>query len=1267
MSSWTLILRSVRHYWRTNIALILGVVIGTAVIGGALIVGDSVRDSLATMTRKRLGKVEFALTSHRFFREQLVASLQQTSRKSPVHGWLKYAPAVWLNGSLNTSTGGQESRAIRFTSNVNVIGVDERLWSLLETGGVERPKPGEIVINSRIGSELAVEAGGEIELNVEIPSAVPRETLLGERDEVAQNVGVTVAGVLADEDGASRFDINPAQQLPLTVFVDLDFLQELVGIDEVRPSRRNPTAKPARVNSIFVARMEPSRPKGMNGPDRLTQMSVEEATGLLSTRLNPALQKSMRIADLGMRVRPDVERGYLSFESDSLVMDEASELVAQRLRIDLSSAVTLVQAQRGQVRMVPGATPRAAWINQSTSVSEFSNVFVYLANQFANARDDTGGERSAQQCFSSYSVIAGIDLPSKAPFGPFPFVGEPVTKLRDNEIVINEWLAEDLQVDVGDEVRVRYFLVGSEGQGENGGLKETSEVFKVAGVVKLTTPAPTGSLTPSPAADPGMTPIVDGITDAESIDNWEQPFRMDMSRVTDRDDEYWEKYKTTPKAFINLKRAQQLFGSRYGKLSSMRVAVPGSDLKLIADDLNEMTFWTPTAAELGFVFQPVLHQGLQASSGANDFTGLFIGFSFFLIASAAILIGLLFRLNIDRRATEVGLLSTTGIDEKRIRRLFIGEGFLLALMGIVPGVSAAVGYAAVMMYGLRTWWIGATGTRFLELSVRPATLVNAGLASLLVSLMVVWFSVRRLRGYSAKDLMTGAADQTALMDSEGRLPWKRCVISLVLGGGLLAASLGGVVPTSDAFGGLNWQVVTFFVAAIALLVSGVSALSLCLQSNHAIPVTAGFGSMGRMGLRNASRHKSRSLFTVGLIAFATFVIVAVATGRRNPSAEKPDFDSGNGGYTFVAESAQPILHDLNSLDGRAELGIDEAASGQTEVGPAWPSGRVRVDAFRVKKGEDGSCLNLYQTRLPTVLGASVSFIERGGFRFANNPPEKPWELLLEQQESSQFMSVPKSSQFVTNPTPIEQEVPVYPVIGDMNTLQFSLKKGVGDVIMVPPVGEPEYALKVVGMLDSSVFQGVLLMSEENFKAVHPDVAGHRYFLVEFPDASDDDNEVREQMVETALESQVQFGFDVERVTDRIADFLAVQNTYLSTFQTLGGLGLLLGTLGLATVMLRNIIERRSELALMRAVGFRGSKLSSLVLIENALLLLFGLALGAACALLAMTPHLRSTGADVPWMSLGSILGGVFVVGMLAAWFAVREALKTPVLATLRAE
>ena len=73
-------------------------------------------------------------------------------------------------------------------------------------------------------------------------------------------------------------------------------------------------------------------------------------------------------------------------------------------------------------------------------------------------------------------------------------------------------------------------------------------------------------------------------------------------------------------------------------------------------------------------------------------------------------------------------------------------------------------------------------------------------------------------------------------------------------------------------------------------------------------------------------------------------------------------------------------------------------------------------------------------------------------------------------------------------------------------------------------------------------------------------------------------------------------------TDRLAEFHRVENTYLSTFQALGGLGLLLGTVGLGAVLLRNALERRRELALLEAVGYRRGHFLLMAVAENTLLL-----------------------------------------------------------------
>jgi ABC-type antimicrobial peptide transport system permease subunit len=130
----------------------------------------------------------------------------------------------------------------------------------------------------------------------------------------------------------------------------------------------------------------------------------------------------------------------------------------------------------------------------------------------------------------------------------------------------------------------------------------------------------------------------------------------------------------------------------------------------------------------------------------------------------------------------------------------------------------------------------------------------------------------------------------------------------------------------------------------------------------------------------------------------------------------------------------------------------------------------------------------------------------------------------------------------------------------------------------------------------------------------------------------------------------------------------VENTYISTFQTLGGLGLLIGTVGLAAVLLRNVLERRRDLALLGAVGYRKAHVFAIVLAENLLLLGWGLAVGAFCALVAVVPALLDRGGRLPATSGGWVLvAAVFVAGLLSSIVATRAVLRGSLLAALRAE
>ena len=224
-----------------------------------------------------------------------------------------------------------------------------------------------------------------------------------------------------------------------------------------------------------------------------------------------------------------------------------------------------------------------------------------------------------------------------------------------------------------------------------------------------------------------------------------------------------------------------------------------------------------------------------------------------------------------------------------------------------------------------------------------------------------------------------------------------------------------------------------------------------------------------------------------------------------------------------------------------------------------------------------------------------------------------------------------------------------------------LHSGLGEEILLADEAGGELRLRLVGLLRGSIFQSEILVSEEQFKRRFPGAAGYRYFLVEGG---------RQEPDETAalLERRLQgYGLEATTTASLLARFGAVENTYLSTFQTLGGLGLLLGTVGLALVLLRNAIERSGELAAWRACGFSRARLRSILVLENGFLLLAGGAIGTVAALVAVAPHLAVHLGGVPWASLAVTLAAVLAFGVAAGAAASGFALRQPLLPALKRE
>ncbi|HEV3006757.1 MAG TPA: ABC transporter permease, partial [Pirellulales bacterium] len=640
-------------------------------------------------------------------------------------------------------------------------------------------------------------------------------------------------------------------------------------------------------------------------------------------------------------------------------------------------------------------------------------------------------------------------------------------------------------------------------------------------------------------------------------------------------------------------------------------------------------------AELGFAFQPVKRQGLAAAEGTTDFKWLFIGFSFFIIAAAVMLVALLFRLGVERRAGEVGTLLAVGWPVRSVRRLLLGEGLIVAALGGAAGVAAGVAYAWLMLAGLRTpgWWLAAVSSPFLDLHINRTSLLAGYASGVAVSGCTIAWSIRTMRHVSVRRLLSNQLGEAGNLVRRRSIvapvtAWSSLALAVLAGG--FAQGLSGEAQAGAFFGSGALVLTALLTFTRARLRSGETG-ALIKPGGHAL---------ARLALRNAARNPGRSTLSIGLIASASFLIVAISAFRLEPPESTTRRASGSGGFMFWAESEQPIVHDLNSADGRAELGFSTA-------GEKLLAGH-EVVSLRVKPGDDASCLNLYQPRQPRVLGVPEALIRRGGFAWgstaARTPEERndPWQLLDK---------------------PIAGEGPhVVPAVLDANTATYSLHLGgVGARFDVPDGRGGTLLLEVVGLVKNSIFQGDVLIAENEFLAAFPEVSGYRAFLIDAPGG-------KSRQVEQALEETLgDYGFDAVPTQRRLADFMAVQNTYLSTFQSLGARGVLLGTFGLAVVQLRNVLERRGELALLRATGFRRALLARLVTLENVLLLAGGLGVGVLAALVAVLPHFAAGGAAIPFTSLAVTLAVVLAVGLLAGLAAVRATLSTPLLPALRGD
>ncbi len=1088
MSIPKLILRSLWYFKKKHLTILLGTAISTAILTGALIVGDSVSHSLNQIVEKRLGGTEFALmTGDRYVRNELSQELGGELGVSA-------AAVLSLEGiSINPENSKRINKSF-------VYGIDDDFWNLSELPPVIL-KNDEALIGAKLAQKLDLKAGDDFLLRVENVDFIPVNAPFIEEEQPSVAFRLKVKAILSP-DQMGRFSLKSNQTAPDNVFLSRTFLSERMDLNGF-------------VNTILL------------GKSKDKELSIKS--------LDHSLSETWKLEDAGLIFR-------------ELEASAEYELVSKRIFMD---------------------DPIVASV--SASQSENEKILTYLVNSLKSGLRTT-----------PYSFVTAAS---------FEINGE---RLKNDEIAINEWLAKDLEIKVGDSLVLDYFTIGPLRS-----LVKESHAFVVKQIVKTSENGLNNSLMPA----------FPGLADANSCSDWETSIPIDLERIRDKDEEYWNLYKGMPKAYISIEKGIELWKSTFGTYTAVRFKKNVES----TEEFEAQILKSLNPKDINLQFVAVKQEGYLAANSGVSFGELFLSLSFFVIVAGILLTALLYSLNSESRKSEIGLLSALGFTKKQVLRIQIFESLLVAVIGGLVGALLGILYNYAIMDAIQSIWSDIVRTNDLEVFVKPVTILTGAFSGILIALLVVFLVTRKKLKLPLVSLLKEFTDNVPALLK--RFRWVKLFTALGLGSSLLLTvyALNGSI---EANAGLLMGAGFMFIVGSMAWVKWMFAQSFTRLAQQGLSIKS-------LALKNGALNQGRSIAVIALLALGSFTILITGANRKTFYGLDASNDSGTGGYLLWAESTMPVLHNLNELEG---------------VESDW-----QFSQFFNLEGDDASCLNLNLVNQPQLLGInSREFDERKSFGFvklaAAVDAEHPWLELVNSKT--------------------EKIVSAYV---DQTVLTWGLKKKVGDTLFYLSEAGERLSLIVKGGLKSSIFQGNVLIDQAQFRKYFPSVGGSKIMLI-------DAESNQQEAVETYLNSELtDFGIEVTGASDRLAEFNSVTNTYLTVFMILGGLGVLIGTIGLGIVLLRNLLERRHELALLQSLGFTKNKILKIIFLENFFLLIAGMVIGSLAAAIGMLPSLLSTAFEIPGTFVFLILLTVFLSGVLWIYLPARLSLKRYLIPSLSGE
>jgi putative ABC transport system permease protein len=703
-------------------------------------------------------------------------------------------------------------------------------------------------------------------------------------------------------------------------------------------------------------------------------------------------------------------------------------------------------------------------------------------------------------------------------------------------------------------------------------------------------------------------------------------------------------FGSTNLIIMNITTAQ-VFTQHIGQSNFIFVSLSGTgDSGLAyADQVRSdiKTFLKPLAATTDLKIQSDKAEVIKdAKDMSQMFSSMFFVFGSFSIIAGVVLVVNIFTMLGEERKGENGVARAIGMRRSQLRRLMTYEGTLFAAL------AAAIGSALGLALAYLIVWAMSGIIKFEDFSFNlvdyftftPISLVLGYLAGFSLTLLTVYLTTRRISllnivrairnipeppvarsdkrpfrigllalvggavllilGISFENLALASSGLSFMTLSIGmllrrvtseRLAWNLAGILTLIIWMPLPYGL-KIFPYASEIEG--FVIAGLFIVVAALLIVMFNSDSLIHIITKVFRVRKEYRAVLKTSISYPLKAKFRtalSIFIFGLVIF-TMTTLTVVAGLMSVNIDRMMAET-SGGFDVIAYApGSPIMDDpwqqLNQTGSMLQGG------NVTHLIPL----PVSIAAINVTSIDPIDQHPSYSNVLYQVMGFNTSLYTQGNYPLAD------YNHSLYASEIEVWLAVQGNSSLAIMDGSVAPQSGFGGGMGPPGS-QTGLQVKLGETLAMKSPFNVVYNVTIIGIMKQSTFQGIFMREQavrSEFGAM-----GASILLVQFRD--DLDSSTQSILLEKTFLANGLQTVDIQALGRMITSLI---NSMLSLFEAFLGMGLIIGISGLAIITIRSIHERKLEIGMMRAIGYRKSMVVANFAIESGFISLLGILLGS---------------------------------------------------------